>query len=191
MKTEKKIIKLLIEKKKSMTIREIAKNIPADYRISHTAIQRLVSKGVISCEVIGKSKLCTLDRSYYGIEIYEAENERRDELLKIKNIKQLYREISEKIETTLFIFLIFGSYANGKQRANSDIDIMIISNEKALEEKILRILSLLPLKTHALVFSEEEFIRMKDSKTPNVVKEAINNNIILYNIEGYYKLKNA
>ena len=41
------------------------------------------------------------------------------------------------------------------------------------------------------MFTEEEFIRMKDSKKPNVVKEAMENNIILYGTENYYKLKNA
>ena len=99
MKTEKKIIKLFIKNKKSMTIREIAKNIHADYKISYTAIQRLADKKIILCETIGKSTLCKLNNLYYGVEIYEAENERKDELLKIKNIKQLYREITEKIKT--------------------------------------------------------------------------------------------
>jgi hypothetical protein len=67
---------------------------------------------------------------------------------------------------------------------------MFISNDKDFEDKISNVLSLLPLKTHALVFTEEEFIRMKDSKKSNVIQESIKNNIILYSIENYYKLKN-
>ena len=86
---------------------------------------------------------------------------------------------------------MFGSYIKNKQTKSSDIDIMFISNENGFENKVLNILSLLPIKTHALVFTEKEFIRMKDSKEPNVVKEAIENNIILYGIENYYRLKNA
>ena len=68
---------------------------------------------------------------------------------------------------------------------------MFISNDKDFEKKVSNILSLLPLKTHFLVFTEEEFVRMKDSKKPNVVQEAIKDNVILYGIENYYKLKNA
>ena len=65
------------------------------------------------------------------------------------------------------------------------------SNEKGFEEKISNLFSLLPIKTHVLVFTEEEFISMKNSKKSNVVKETIESNIILYGIENYYKLKNA
>ena len=68
---------------------------------------------------------------------------------------------------------------------------MFIANDDDFEEKIQNITSLLPIKTHVLVFTEEEFIRMKDSKKSNVIKEAIENTIILYGIENYYRLKNA
>jgi len=191
MKTEKKILKLFLEDKKPKTIREISKAISADYRIVHTAAQRLISKKIILVNKVGKSSSCELNPGYYGIEIYEAENERKGDLLKNKDIKQLFREVSLKIKSSFFIFLIFGSYAKSKQTMSSDIDMLFISNDKNLEEKILSILSLIPIRTHALVFTEEEFIRMKDSKKPNVVKEAIEDNIILYGTENYYKLKNA
>jgi len=191
MKTEKKILKLFIESKKSKTIREISKEINADYRITHTAVKRLISKKIILANRIGKSLSCELNSNYYGIEIYEAENERKENLLKNKDIKQLFREIISKIKSSLFIFLIFGSYAKNKQTKSSDIDMIFVSNDKNFEEKISNILLLIPIKTHTLVFTEEEFTRMKDSKKPNVVKEAIENNIILYGTENYYKLKNA
>ena len=191
MKTEKKILKLFIGDKKPRTIREISKEISADYRITHTAVKRLISKKIILADKVGKSLSCELNPNSYGIEIYEAENERKENLLKNKDIKQLFREVISKIKPSFFIFLIFGSYAKNKQAKSSDIDMIFISNDKNLEEKILSVLSLIPIKTHALVFTEEDFIRMKDSKKPNVVKEAIENNIILYGAENYYKLKNA
>ena len=68
---------------------------------------------------------------------------------------------------------------------------MFISNEKDFENKVSNIINLIPLKIHALTFTEEEFIRMKNDRVLNVVKEAIENNIILYNIETYYGIKNA
>lgn len=191
MKTENKIIRLFIEEKQPKTIREMSQNIKADYRITHTAVQRLLNKHILLSRTVGKSTLCELNNSYYGIEIYEAENERRALLLKNSDIKQLHKEAMSKITSGFFIFLVFGSCAKAKQTKSSDIDLMFISNEKDFEDKISNILSLLPLKTHALVFTEEEFIRMKDSKKSNVVKEAVENAIILYGIENYYRLKNA
>ncbi len=191
MKTELKIIKYLIENNKPRTIREIAQQIKADYKITYIAIQRLIEKKAINVQTVGKSSLCRLDEKYYGIEIYEAENERKEYILKNSNINQLYKEIMSKVKTSSFILLLFGSYAKGKQTKTSDIDLMFISNEKDFESKISNVLSLLPLKTHALVFTEEEFVRMKDSKKSNVIQEAIESDIPLYGIEAYYRLKNA
>ena len=191
MKTKLKIVKLFIEDNKPKTIREIAKQINADYRITHTATQRLIEQNILKTQTVGKSTLCELNPAYYGFEIYEAENERKDKILKNKNIRQLYKEIMLKVETSLFILVLFGSYAKGKQTKSSDIDLLFISNEKNFENKVTDILSLLPIKTHQVVFTEEEFVRMKDSKKSNVVQEAIENNIILYGIETYYRLKNA
>ncbi len=191
MKTELKIIKHIIENKKPKTIREIAQQIKADYRITYIAVQRLIEKKVLNVQTVGKSSLCKLDENYYGIGIYEAENERKENILKNSNIKQLYKEITSKINTGFFVFLLFGSYAKNKQTKTSDIDLLLISNEKDFENRVSNILSLLPLKTHALIFTEEEFIRMKDAKKSNVIQEAIENNIILYGIEAYYRMKNA
>jgi predicted DNA-binding transcriptional regulator len=76
MKTELKIIKLFIKNKTSITIREIAKQINADYRITHTAAQRLIRKDILKAKNVGKSMLCSLNIFYYGIEICQAESER-------------------------------------------------------------------------------------------------------------------
>lgn len=191
METENKIVRLFIEEAHPKTIREIAKNIYADYKITHTAVQRLLKAKILLFETVGKSTLCKRNPAYYGIAIYEAENERRESMLKNANLKQLYKEIMQKIGTSLFVCLLFGSYAKGNQTKASDIDLLFVINNKDAEEKITRILSLLPLKTHALVFTEEEFIRMKDTKKTNVIQEAIGKNTILYGIEAYYRLKNA
>ncbi|MBU2639851.1 MAG: nucleotidyltransferase domain-containing protein [Nanoarchaeota archaeon] len=185
--TETKVIKALIENKK-LTIREIAKIINADYKITHTAVKRLIEKKIVLKEIIGKSSLCYLCK--YDVEVYKAENERREEILKNKNLNQLYKEILN-IKTSLFMVILFGSYAKKKETKTSDIDLLFISNDTNFENKVDNILSLIPLKTHVLVFTEEEFIKMKDSKESNVVKEVIENNIILYGIENFYKLKNA
>ena len=89
MQTELKIIKYFIENKKPKTIREIAKQIKADYKITHTATQRLIQKNILKAQTIGKSSLCSLNEKYFGIEVYEAEDERKENILKNSNIKQL------------------------------------------------------------------------------------------------------
>ena len=191
MKTKAKIIGLFLEEKKPKTIREIATALHIDYRITYLATQRLINEKVLLVQTIGKSSLCSFNESYYGVELYQAENERKEWILKNKDLRQLYREILSKINTSFFTLLLFGSYAKGTFTKNSDIDLMFISTEKDFEERVSAIVSLIPLKTHILVFKEEEYIRMKDSKKSNVIQEAIENHIILYGIEAYYRMKNA
>lgn len=191
MKTKLKIIKLFIEDKAPKTIREIAKHIHADYKITHTAAQLLIKENVLSMQTIGKSSLCRLNNSCYAPEIYQAEYERTEHILRKKSLKQLHKEIMSKVGTSFFVWLLFGSHAKGKETKSSDIDILFISNEKDFESKISNIIAVLPLKIHALTFTEEEFIRMKDAKKANVIQEAMEKNIIMYGIETYYRLKNA
>ena len=93
METENKIIKAFIEEKTPKTIRGISKKIKSDYRITHTAAQKLIEKNIILSRSVGKSTLCNLNESYYGLEIYEAEDKRKNSLLKNKDLKQTYKEI--------------------------------------------------------------------------------------------------
>ncbi|MFH1638217.1 MAG: nucleotidyltransferase domain-containing protein [Candidatus Woesearchaeota archaeon] len=191
MRTENKIVQLFIGEKKPKTIRQIAKTIGSDYKITHTAAKRLLDKKVLVSTTIGKSTLCEMNGSFYGIEICRAEDDRKKDLLKNKNLRQLYAEVMGKMQSAFFVFIVFGSFTKGKQTKNSDIDLLFISNDKDFEREILNMLSLIPLKTHALVFTEKDFVRMKDSKKPNIIHEVIEKNIILYGIENYYRLKNA
>ncbi len=187
MKTALKVVRLFLNDRTAKTIREISRKIKADYRITHTGVQRLIEKKILMAETIGKSTLCKLNTHQFSPEIFIAEIERRDEILKDKNLRQLYYELSSKVKTSFFIVLLFGSYAKGLQTKSSDIDLLFICNEKDFENKVTDILSLLPLKTHPIVITEEEFIRMKESKKSNVVHEAINSNIVLIGIEQFYR----
>lgn len=189
MRTQHKIIKLFIQEPTGKTIREISKKIKADYRITHTAVQKLLESKLLLGKTVGKSTFCTLNPTYYGADIYSAELERKSNLLENQNIKIMYNELMQGISSSFFVSLLFGSYAKKSFTKHSDIDLLFICNERKFEEKIGNLLSLLPLKTHTFVFTDKEFIRMKHSPKPNVVKEAINNNIILYGVENYYRLK--
>lgn len=188
METEKKIVRLLLEEKKAFTIRGMAAKIGSDYKIIHTAIQRLTKKNIIKKEKVGNSFLCKLNEKYYGSEIYEIEFERATELLKNKNIKILYDEIMSKIAESFFVFFVFGSVVKNKQRKASDIDLMFVTNAENFEKKADEILRTLPLKIHFLVFSEKEFKKMLFSSESNVVKEMLKSCIALYGIESYYRM---
>jgi predicted nucleotidyltransferase len=187
MKTEKKIIKYMINNKKELTIREIAIALKLDYKIVHTACLRLFNKKIMNMRTIGNSKQLILTNNF-STDIFEAEFERREAVLKDKNLKLILNEVCKNLSSVNFILLLFGSYAKKKANSKSDIDLMFIVPFSKIENEIEKILSLLPFKIHYLIFTEEQFRKMKDAKELNVVKEAIKDNIILYGIEQYYTI---
>ncbi|HII15762.1 MAG TPA: nucleotidyltransferase domain-containing protein [Nanoarchaeota archaeon] len=187
MKTEIKAIKALIGQE-AMTIREIARKIKADYRITHTAVKLLSKKGAISLKKAGGSLLCELNKGYRGIEIMQAEEERKAAFLKNKDMMAIYKEIMSNAKSSFFVMLVFGSYAKGSQTKHSDIDIMLVSNDGKLKESIREIISAIPLKIHLIPFSEEEFKRMYFSLESNIAKEAAKDYIILHGAEQFYEM---
>jgi len=186
MKTEIKILKFLLQEDPSVTILDLSKKIGLDYKIIHTATKELIRKGLIDGRTVGKSIQLTLKR-ILSKEILEAETERKEELLKNKNLRVVYQMLLE--QPFQFIAIIFGSYAKKTATKKSDIDLMIITseeNQKKIESKIATI----PLNIHLTPLDYPEFLQMKNSKEFSVVSEAIKNNIIVINIEDYYRLLN-
>jgi DNA polymerase sigma len=186
MKTEIKILKHLLLEYKSETILELSKKIKLDYKIVHTATKELVKKGLLESKPVGKSIQLTLKR-IYSKEIFEAETERKEELLKNKNLQIIHNALINL--PFQFIGLIFGSYAKETYTKKSDIDLMIITSEEN-QSKIKSVISIIALDVHLIFFNYEEFLQMKNSKEFSVVSEAIKNNIIIINIEDYYRLLN-
>ena len=185
MKTEIKILKALIEnREKTYTIRELARKIRSDYKITHTAVNRLLKKKLIEKKVLGKAHEIKLTNKF-SKEIFEAEYERREKLLRNNDFKIMADRLNSlKFQ---FIALIFGSHAKGNSTKKSDIDLMIIC-EKNKQDKIENTISLLPLNMHLNIFTYEEFLEMEKSREFTVVSEATKSNIILVGIEDYYRL---
>ncbi len=182
MKTEIKIIKFLLPCRKTCTIREISKHINSYYKITHTAVQRLIKKGIIESRKAGQSAQISLT-GRLAKEVYEAEGERRNELLKKSVFRSLYAKLAG-IKPP-FIALIFGSYAKGTADRKSDIDLMIIADEKKQRELESKI-SLLPFNIHTVSLTYDEFAQMAKSREFSVVSEALKCNVILAGIEDYY-----
>ena len=181
---------LLSNKKKQFTIREISKQTSIDYKTVHVAIQNLSSSNTIEAKKIGQTTLCSLNLKKFTEEIYVAEYSRTQDLLKNKSFNSLMSYF-ENLEP-FFIMLLFGSYASGKQRKSSDIDLMLITDNEKMKIEITQIISLIPLDIHFLHFTTKEYLDMLKTTQFNVGKEAFYNNIIIFGIEDYYRMiKNA
>lgn len=188
---ESAIIKFLIENKnEELNILRISKAMKMDYKNVYSIIKRLENISLIKIETFGQSKRVKLNALVYPL-IFEAEFERRKELLRDKTLTVMLTNFKRGIKSKLYVLLLFGSYAKKTQTKSSDIDLMFICSdglEYAFEKEVSRIARSMPLPLHPLVFSESQFLGMINAKESNVVQEALKDNVILYGMEQYYEM---
>ena len=184
------IIKVLLEnREQELNITSLSTLLHKDYKTTHTIVKRLEKKKLLTLQKFGKSFKIMLNSTSHPL-FFEAEYMRKEEFVRDKNIKVMLDYFKNGLKTSLYILLLFGSYAKKKNTSHSDIDLFFIApdSDKDFEKKVLAIARLIPLKLHIQVFTEKEFLAMKQSKETTVGSEVIKNNIILYGIEAYYEL---
>ena len=188
---ESTIIKFLIENKnEEWNIRSISKFLKMDYKTVYSIIKRLEKLSLVKLKTFGQSSMVKLNAIVHPL-IFEAEFERRKDILRDKNFAVILGSFKRAIKSKLYVLLLFGSYAKRTQTKSSDIDLMFICPdglEDAFEKDINRTARSMPLPLHPLVFSESQFIEMINAKEPNVGQETLKNNVILYGIEQYYEM---
>lgn len=113
----------------------------------------------------------------------------RDERTEIPYVN--LAKIAKNIKSPFYSFLITGSYAEKKQKPNSDIDIVIIipnSESKKDFQTALREGELMHPEIHGFVFTQDDFYQMLTNSEFNYGKEAARKHIIFYGAEQYYKI---
>ena len=109
----------------SKTIREISIMLNKNYPKVFEAMKSLEKHLAMSIRKAGKSSICEInpdEKAIQSLSIVESEllSQRKD--IPLRNINK----ITNKIKNPFYILIIGGSYAEGKQKPNSDLDIAII-----------------------------------------------------------------
>ena len=186
--TKDKILKLLLSNKgQEFTIRAIARNISIDYKTVYIVVKELIKSNAVHARKAGQTISCSMNQKEFNADVFRAEYLRREDLLRNKDLSALHSYFKD-IKEPFFILLLFGSHASGKARKGSDIDFMLIADDPEIRKKAKSIISLIPLHIHLVDFSSGEFISMLKTTEFNVGREALNNNVILFGIEDYYRL---
>ena len=178
---------LLSHKNEEFTIRNISRTISVDYKTVYGIMQELIEANLVRGRKIGQTVLCGINPKEFNVDIFRAEFLRCRELLKNKELSAMHTYFKD-IKEPFFILLLFGSYASGKNRKGSDIDLMLITDDEGTKKKIKSRIGLIPLEIHLTEFNATEFVSMIKTTEFNVGREAFYNNIILYGIEDYYRL---
>lgn len=191
-KEEFKIIEFFAQNiSKNYTIKEIMKSISKkSYAWTYNALKHLNKKDIINIEKKGNLKLCSLNLyndtlKYLALAELKKANAKK---LPKKNIEKLI----ESVPIDYFIFIVTGSYAKGQATKNSDLDIVVIIEDKINKNQILNTLKnqgeLMIPEVHPYVFSKSEFVEMLLNHEENYGKILFKNHLILFGAENFYRI---
>jgi predicted nucleotidyltransferase len=177
---------------KALTFKEVKKlsNNKSDNYV-HTTLKRLVKEKILNEQKIGNNIIYSLCKNIFALNIIGFISEYKANQVKHlphKNIQQ----ILNKIKTPFCSFIITGSYAKNKQKETSDVDMVIICDNKQSPNAILSQIKLeselMVPEFHPYVFTQAEFYEMLINKEENYGKEIAKNNLIVTGGKEYYAI---
>lgn len=194
-KTQARIMEIFVsEITERFSIRQIAGIVNRHYPIIHQSVQALIKGRFLNKD---EHELLALNYKENHAELSYIESLRKKEFIqKNKEIALFAKDVADGIKHDFFILLVFGSSVKKGQKPR-DIDILLVlAEEKDINsaEKLLQnIASRLGSKFDINVISAVSVYEMLSKRDQlNVANETLNNHIILFGAENYYRmLKNA
>lgn len=192
-KTQEQILAFLLNKQeRQVTIRGLARKLDKSYTLVYNNLLSLEKNQLIIKNSIPPAQIINLNEFAPAEVFIEIELKRKNIFLKkYPWIKIMLDDILTSLKNIFFIILVFGGYAKGDQTANSDLDLLIIVQNKKeireIENCVNRAYTKVKKGVNFVDISDfEEMI--KNTNELNIGNEAKKNHIILYGTEPYYQI---
>ena len=192
-KTQEKILCFLLgSSEEKLSIRGIARRLKLSYPLTYNNIAVLEKQGIIQKQNIAPAQIVTLN-NFAPVDVFiEVELKRRSAFLQKQPwIRVMLEDILNDAPNAFFTLIVFGSYAKNTETPKSDLDLLVIVQNKkeidAVESSIKRVYT--KVKKNIIVCDVIDFREMIIN--PNVLtvgNEAKKAHIVLYGIEEYYRL---
>lgn len=150
---------------KIFTIRGLART--ANVSVNETAltIRDFEKLGIIKVQPIGRAHQISFNKKNYILNkiiepIFKAEEKTLGELLKI-----LKKNLDKKV---IISAALFGSVVKGEEKGDSDVDVLIISNDfdaatEIISTVIVEVAEIFQTELAPIIFSQKEFVSKKNS----------------------------
>jgi predicted nucleotidyltransferase len=164
--------------KKSLHLREIARETKVDVKAVQLQLQKLESMNVLSSNVRGRNKEYTLNQSNIITKYFLSMAEAFTAITytqKNFTLKKIINQLDPKISDPI---ILFGSFAKNTQTTESDIDLLIITDKKIDRKTINTISSLVNRDINIKSATEEQFLNGLRQKDP-LIGEVIVDHIVL------------
>jgi uncharacterized protein len=167
---------------KEYYIREVEKLIEVSSRTALVYLAKLEKKGILESKTKGKIKSYSIKKSLISREFFIlTELYKRIEFLE-KN--HLVKEVLEKSEGYVQgIVVVFGSYAKGIQKDDSDLDLFIVGayDEKKIQKTGKKYGIEVNIKSYPMEIFEKEIV------DDILLKEIADNHIIIKDADGFVR----
>ena len=155
------------------------------------AIKAFLTEELITEEKIGTSKLYAVNHKnnkvYTYFETYNKESLPKQVLRSIKEL-----EDSLDKHTPFYSIVIFGSYAAGEQKKDSDLDLAIFieqEDKRKIVEAVFKSMETKSfIKIDGHVITKDEFLEMLKVDYENLGKEIARKHLIIHNPVIFYSL---
>lgn len=183
---------LLTNPDKHITIRGLARSLDKSYTLVYNNLAKLEEQNLIIKKSVPPAKVITLNEfGPTGLFIDIERQIKRELLQKHPWIKIMLEDILTASKNVFFILLVFGSYAKGTQKKDSDIDLLFIFQDKKDIKKVENSIT----QIHTKVKKSFNFIDVNDFRemirTPNelnIGNETKKHHILLHGVELYYQI---
>ncbi|MEK6823626.1 MAG: nucleotidyltransferase domain-containing protein [Nanoarchaeota archaeon] len=166
---------LLLLLKKEMHGRELVKELKTSLTRVQSTLNELRSINVLDYKIEGKNHIYFIKKNFTSKSfILNAENYKLAKILsKHQTLEPIFQDIIQKSRCNLII--LFGSYAKGNPKKDSDIDIYIETTNPKIKEEVQKIYDLISVKIGK--FNSKDLL----------IKEIIKNHAIIKGGEEYYE----
>lgn len=146
---------------------------------------------LINIKKAGKTHIISLNyennKLFYYLSIFGFESNKN---IPFEILYKIQQEILK--ETEFFSLVVFGSYAESKQTAKSDLDVAVIVENQEIKKRIAPRIASVKRKAfkeiHEQIFTRNEFLEMLRNEEENVGKEINRKHFVFYGLINFYKL---
>ena len=167
---------------KEYYIREVEKLLEVSSRTALVTLAKLEKKGILESKTKGKIKNYSIKKSTISMEFFLLTEQYKKIQFLEKN--HLVKEVLEKADEFMQgIVIIFGSYAKGIQKEDSDLDLFIVGtfDEKKIKEAGHKYGLDINIKSYPMNIFEKEI------RDDILLKEVIENHILIKDAEGFVR----
>jgi len=170
--------------KKSLHLREIARETKVDVKAVQLQLKRLEKRNILSSIMNGRNKEYYLNLSNSTSKYHMILAETFASLSYLgKNflIKKVIDEIGTHIEGTI---ILFGSFAKGQISETSDIDLFVVTEKKLDRSIFMKAGNLIGRETSVKSSTRRQFLKGLENGDP-LVREVASNHVVLKGIDEF------